>query len=72
MARDLGPRGIHVAYVNVDGIIDIPHIRKQMPSLKDEDMLKPAAIAETYWHLANQDPSAWTHELDVRPFKEKF
>jgi hypothetical protein len=43
-----------------------------MPSLKDEDMLKPAAIAETYWHLANQDPSAWTHELDVRPFKEKF
>jgi NAD(P)-dependent dehydrogenase (short-subunit alcohol dehydrogenase family) len=72
LARDLGPRGIHVAYVNVDGIIDIPHIRKQMPSLKDEDMLKPAAIAETYWHLANQDPSAWTHELDVRPFKEKF
>jgi NAD(P)-dependent dehydrogenase (short-subunit alcohol dehydrogenase family) len=72
LARDLGPRGIHVAYVNVDGIIDIPHIRTQMPSLKDEDMLKPIAIAETYWHLANQDPSAWTHELDVRPFKEKF
>jgi NAD(P)-dependent dehydrogenase (short-subunit alcohol dehydrogenase family) len=72
LARDLGPRGIHVAYVNVDGIIDIPHIRSRMPSLKDEDMLKPAAIAEAYWFLANQDPSAWTQELDVRPFKEKF
>jgi NAD(P)-dependent dehydrogenase (short-subunit alcohol dehydrogenase family) len=72
LARDLGPRGIHVAYVNVDGVIDIPHIRTQMPSLKNEDLLKPAAIAEAYWFLANQDPSAWTQELDVRPFKEKF
>ncbi len=72
LARDLGPRGIHVVYVNVDGIIDIPHIRTQMRSLKDEDVLKPAAIAEAYWYLANQDPSAWTQELDVRPFKEKF
>jgi NAD(P)-dependent dehydrogenase (short-subunit alcohol dehydrogenase family) len=72
LARDLGPRGIHVAYVNVDGIIDIPRTRSQMRSFKDEDLLKPAAIAETYWHLANQDPSAWTQELDVRPFKEKF
>jgi NAD(P)-dependent dehydrogenase (short-subunit alcohol dehydrogenase family) len=72
LARDLGPRGIHVAYVNVDGIIDIPHIRTQIPSLKNEDLLKPAAIAEAYWFLANQDPSAWTQELDVRPFKEKF
>jgi len=72
LARDLGPRGIHVAYINVDGIIDIPHIRARMPSFKDEDVLKPAAIAEAYWHLANQDPSAWTQELDVRPFKEKF
>jgi NAD(P)-dependent dehydrogenase (short-subunit alcohol dehydrogenase family) len=72
LARDLGPRGIHVAYVNVDGIIDIPHIRTRMPSLKDDDVLKPEAIAESYWHLANQDPSAWTQELDVRPFKEKF
>jgi NAD(P)-dependent dehydrogenase (short-subunit alcohol dehydrogenase family) len=72
LARDLGPRGIHVAYVNVDGIIDIPHIRTRMPSLKNEDLLQPAAIAEAYWSLANQHPSAWTQELDVRPFKEKF
>jgi NAD(P)-dependent dehydrogenase (short-subunit alcohol dehydrogenase family) len=72
LARDLGPRGIHVAYVNVDGMIDMPAVRSQMASIKDEDLLKPAAIAEAYWHLANQDPSAWTQELDVRPFKEKF
>ncbi|MGZ6174729.1 MAG: SDR family NAD(P)-dependent oxidoreductase [Candidatus Binataceae bacterium] len=72
LARDLGPRGIHVAYVNVDGMIDMPAVRSQMGSVKDEDLLKPAAIAEAYWHLANQDPSAWTQELDVRPFKEKF
>jgi len=72
LARDLGPRGIHVAYVNVDGMIDMPHVRSQMPQVKNEDLLKPAAIAEAYGHRANQDASAWTQELDVRPFKEKF
>jgi len=72
LARDLGPQGIHVAYINVDGPIDMPFIRQRFPDMKVEDMLKPSAIAETYWHLAHQDPSAWTQELDVRPFKEKF
>ncbi len=72
MARDLGPQGIHVAYVNVDGAIDTPFIRQRFADIKNEDMLKPDAIAETYWHLAHQDPSSWTQELDVRPFKEKF
>ncbi|HTT76423.1 MAG TPA: SDR family NAD(P)-dependent oxidoreductase [Candidatus Binataceae bacterium] len=72
LARDLGPKGIHVAWINVDGIIDIPRLRERMPNAKDEDLLKPAAIAETYWHLAHQDRSSWTMELEVRPFKEKF
>jgi len=72
LARDLGPRGIHVAWINVDGSIDIPGARGLKPSLKDSDFLKPDAIAETYWHLVHQDPSAWTTELEVRPFKEKF
>ena len=72
LARDLGPKGIHVAWVNVDGVIDIPRTRARMTQLKDEDLLKPEAIAETYWHLAHQDRSAWTLELEVRPFKEKF
>jgi NAD(P)-dependent dehydrogenase (short-subunit alcohol dehydrogenase family) len=72
LARDLGPKGIHVAWINVDGSIDIPGARGLKPGLQDDDFLKPEAIAETYWHLAHQDPSAWTMDLEVRPFKEKF
>jgi NADP-dependent 3-hydroxy acid dehydrogenase YdfG len=72
MARDLGPQGIRVAYINVDGPIDMPAIHQMRPNIEQEDMLAPSAIAETYWHLAHQHPSAWTQELDVRPFKEKF
>jgi NAD(P)-dependent dehydrogenase (short-subunit alcohol dehydrogenase family) len=72
LARDLGPKGIHVAWINVDGSIDIPGARGLKPSLKHDDFLKPDAIAETYWHLAHQDPSAWTLDIDLRPFKEKF
>lgn len=70
LARDLGPRGIHVAWINVDGAIDLPN--RKIPGLGKDDMLSPDAIAETYWHLAHQDRSAWTMELEVRPFKEKF
>jgi len=72
LARDLHPQGIHVAYVNVDGGIDMPLLRKSRPEAKDEDLLKPSAIADAFWYLAHQDPSAWTHELAVRPFTEKF
>jgi NADP-dependent 3-hydroxy acid dehydrogenase YdfG len=72
MARDLHPKGIHVGYVNVDGGIDMPLLRKFRPDAKDEDLLKPSAIADAFWYLAHQDRSAWTHELDVRPFGEKF
>jgi NAD(P)-dependent dehydrogenase (short-subunit alcohol dehydrogenase family) len=72
LARDLGPKGIHVAWINVDGSIDIPGARGLKPSLKEDDFLKPDAIAETYWHLVHQDPSAWTLDIDLRPFKERF
>jgi NADP-dependent 3-hydroxy acid dehydrogenase YdfG len=72
MARDLHPQGIHVGYINVDGGIDMPLLRKARPEARDEKFLKPSAIAEAFWYLAHQDRSAWTHELDVRPFKEKF
>jgi NAD(P)-dependent dehydrogenase (short-subunit alcohol dehydrogenase family) len=72
MARDLHPQGIHVAYVNVDGGIDMPLLRKFRPDAQDSDLLKPSAIADAFWYLAHQDRSAWSHELDVRPFKEKF
>jgi NAD(P)-dependent dehydrogenase (short-subunit alcohol dehydrogenase family) len=70
LARDLGPKGIHVAWINIDGGIDLPH--RHRPNMSKEDMLSPDAIAETYWHLAHQDRSAWTMELELRPFKEKF
>ena len=69
LARDLGPKGIHVAWINIDGSIDVPG---RTTTLAKEDRLDPAAIAETYWHLAHQDRSAWTMEMEVRPFKEKF
>jgi NAD(P)-dependent dehydrogenase (short-subunit alcohol dehydrogenase family) len=72
MSRDLHPQGVHVAYVNVDGGIDMPLLRKFRPETKDEDLLKPSAIADAFWYLAHQDRSAWSHELDVRPFREKF
>jgi NAD(P)-dependent dehydrogenase (short-subunit alcohol dehydrogenase family) len=72
MSRDLHPQGIHVAYVNVDGGIDMPLLRKLRPDAKDENLLKPAAIADAFWYLAHQDRSVWSHELDVRPFTEKF
>ncbi|HEV8713655.1 MAG TPA: SDR family NAD(P)-dependent oxidoreductase [Candidatus Binatia bacterium] len=72
LARDLHPHGIYVAYINVDGGIDMPLLRELRPDVRDEDLLKPSAIADAFWYLAHQDPSAWTHELDVRPFTEQF
>ena len=63
---------IHVAYTNIDGPVDTPFLRKLAPTMTERDMLKPAAIAEAYWYLAHQDPSAFTLELDLRPFAEKF
>jgi len=72
MARSLGPRGIHVAYVIVDGVIDMPVTRGFFRDRPDDFFLKPAAIAETVYQLTRQDPSAWTFELDLRPFGEKW
>ena len=69
LARDLGPKGIHVAWINIDGAIDIPGRSVGLPR---EAMLDPDAIAETYWHLAHQDRSSWTIETELRPFCEKF
>ncbi|MBE7366232.1 SDR family oxidoreductase [Ramlibacter pallidus] len=76
MARELGPRGIHVAHVVVDGAIDTAFIRENFPdryALKDQDgIVNPDHIAETYWMLHQQPRDAWTHELDLRPWMEKF
>jgi NAD(P)-dependent dehydrogenase (short-subunit alcohol dehydrogenase family) len=76
MARELGPRGIHVAHVVIDGAIDTDFIRENFPdryALKDQDgILNPEHIAENYWMLHMQPRDAWTHELDLRPWIEKF
>ena len=76
MARELGPEGIHVAHFVIDGAIDTAFIKENFPeryALKDKDgILKPDAIADTYWFVHSQDRTAWTHEVDLRPYMEKF
>ncbi len=76
MARELGPKGIHVAHVVVDGAIDTEFIRENFPeryALKDQDgILNPEHIAENYWYLHTQPRDAWTHELDLRPWIERW
>ena len=76
MARELGPKGIHVAHSVIDGAIDTAWIAENFPEryrLKDQDgILDPEAIAEAYWQLHIQPRSAWTHELDLRPWMEQF
>jgi len=76
MARELGPEGVHVAHVVVDGAIDTSFIRENFPEryrLKERDgILDPEAIAENYWQLHCQARSAWTHELDLRPWIETW
>ncbi|CAK9889726.1 MULTISPECIES: SDR family oxidoreductase [Pseudomonas] len=76
MARELGPRNIHVAHVVVDGAIDTAFIRDSFPeryALKDQDgILDPQHIADSYWFLHSQPRDAWTFELDLRPWMERW
>ena len=76
MARELGPRNIHVAHVVVDGAIDTAFIRDNFPeryALKDADgILNPEHIADNYWFLHSQPRDAWTFELDLRPWGERW
>lgn len=76
MARELGPQGIHVAHVVVDGAIDTDFIRSNFPeryALKAQDgILNPDHIAENYWFLHSQPRDAWTFEMDLRPWMERW
>ena len=76
MARELGPKGIHVAHTVIDGAIDTQFIAENFPAryaLKDQGgILNPDHIAEAYWQLHRQPRSAWTHELDLRPWMESW
>ncbi|MFT4945800.1 MAG: NAD(P)-dependent dehydrogenase (short-subunit alcohol dehydrogenase family) [Natronomonas sp.] len=72
MARELGPEGIHVAHVVLDGQIDTPPLRRRDPNRDEGSLLDPDEIAESYWHLVEQDETTWTLELDLRPSVEEF
>ena len=67
MARRLGPDGVHVAYLAIDAVIDVPWTRKAQPDKPDSYFCKPVDIADECWHLAHQPCSAWTFDVMIRP-----
>ena len=75
-AREFGPQGIHVAHVIIDGAINGDRINTVLPALKAQrgadGLLDPEAIADNFWHLYCQPRSAWTHEIDLRPWVEPW
>jgi NAD(P)-dependent dehydrogenase (short-subunit alcohol dehydrogenase family) len=72
IAREMGPKGLHVAYLLIDAVIDVPWTRARYKDVKDDFFIKPAAIAEEAWHIAHQDRSAWSFLVEVRPFGENW
>ena len=76
MARELGPKNIHVAHLVIDSGVDTEWVRQRVlargGSLEDRVLMNPASIAETYWNLHCQPRDAWTHELDLRPYRETW
>ncbi len=72
LARELGPKGVHVAHVIIDGQIDTPGFRKRAPGRPTHTLLDPDGIAKVYWELHSQQPTTWTQELDLRPSVEKW
>ena len=76
MAREFGQKGLHVGHTIIDGVIDGDQVNSRMPQIKErlgtEGMLQPADIADAYWRLHTQPRSAWSLEVDLRPFLEQF
>ena len=72
MARFLDPQKIHVSYIIIDGVIDLERTRQAMPDKPDDYFIDPDHLAESVWFLTQQPSSAWTFELDLRPFGEKW
>jgi short-subunit dehydrogenase len=72
IAREVGPKGVHVAYVMIDAVIDLEWTRQRFPNAPDEFFIKPAAIADEVWHVAHQDRSAWSFNVELRPFRETW
>jgi NAD(P)-dependent dehydrogenase (short-subunit alcohol dehydrogenase family) len=76
MAREFGPRGLHVGHVIIDGVINGDRVNERFPQFKEQrgedGMIDPDSIAAAYWGLHQQERTAWTLELDLRPYKEPF
>jgi NAD(P)-dependent dehydrogenase (short-subunit alcohol dehydrogenase family) len=72
IARELGPKGVHVAYIVIDAVIDGPRMRERFKDKPNEFFIKPSAIAEEAWHLVGQDRSGWSFNVELRPYDEKW
>jgi short-subunit dehydrogenase len=72
IARELGPKGIHVAYVLIDAVIDLEWTRASRPDAPDDFFIQPSEIAEEIWHVVHQPKGAWSFNVEVRPFKENW
>lgn len=72
VARSVGPKGVHAAYIAVDGVIDLEWTRKSFPDRPDDFFCKPVDIAEECYHIAHQPRSAWSSEVVIRPFGENW
>jgi short-subunit dehydrogenase len=72
MARDLGPKHVHVAYLVIDAAVDGPFARKLKPDESDDFFIQPSAVAEAIWYLDQQPENSWTFELDLRPHRETW
>lgn len=72
IARSIGPKGVHVAYIIIDAVIDLAWTRKAFPEAPDDFFIRPASIAENAWYLHSQDRSAWTFLSEIRPYAERW
>ncbi|SEU22156.1 SDR family NAD(P)-dependent oxidoreductase [Variovorax sp. OV084] len=72
IAREMGPRGVHVSFMMIDAVIDVPWARARMADKPDEFFIKPSDIAEEVWHVTHQPRSAWSFLTEVRPYRESW
>jgi NAD(P)-dependent dehydrogenase (short-subunit alcohol dehydrogenase family) len=72
IAREMGPKGLHVAYLVIDAVIDVPWARQRYAEAADDFFIRPSAIAEEVWRVAHQDRSAWSFNVELRPYRETW
>jgi NAD(P)-dependent dehydrogenase (short-subunit alcohol dehydrogenase family) len=72
IAREMGPKGVHVAYLLIDAVIDVPRMRDWYKDASDDFFINPAHIADEAWHIAHQPRSAWSFLTEIRPYAERW